>query len=261
MTHNTISTRIGVDIGGTTIKAGIVDTDIGSLVSAVVSLPTPSLGTPKSIAAAVISLVDDLNHPGVVGCALPGIINEEGLTRAPNLAPEWRNHNALQVLNEALERPIVMLNDADAVGLAELRFALMSKHDGLEIVLTFGTGIGSALLHHGILVTHTELGELTGAHGSFEAAASASVIGEHNLSYDDWARRAQPYFTELEALLNPQSWIIGGGLSTQFADYFELLTTQAPIRIAHQGEHAGIVGAASVAAELPQSVTVEEMTR
>lgn len=247
--HSGLTTRIGVDVGGTSIRAAVVDTVSGQPASEVLSAATPTPATAQAVGETVARFVEHLDHPGVVGCALPGVVRHHSLNRAPNLAPDWSEERGVATLSERLGRDLVVLNDADAVGLAEVRFAAGDVSGGLSIVLTFGTGIGSAILSGGVLVEHTELGELSGPHGTFEGAASAGVVEQLRLTPKEWAARAQPYFAELELLLSPACWIIAGGLSSRFDNHFGLIETQAPMRIAHLGEHAGVVGAAAAAAD------------
>ncbi len=242
-------TSIGVDIGGTTIKAAVVVTSTGVTASDIISVATPTPATPQSVAIAIAGLVEELDHPGVIGCALPGVVRNLSLQRARNLASEWEDRNALETLTEVLGRSVVPLNDADAVGLGELSYGQRDHLGGLAVVLTFGTGIGSALLNQSALIQNTELGELTGSHGTFEEAASAAAIQRLGLSPRQWAHRAQPYFGELERLLSPELWVIGGGLTSEFDDYFTRVHTTASIRVACNGENAGVVGAARAVVE------------
>ena len=142
----------------------------------------------------------------------------------------------------------VLINDADAAGLAELTYGDSGlDRDGLTIVLTFGTGIGSALLHNGDLIANSELGGLVGSNGRFEEIASGRAISSEELTPVEWAHRAQPFFDELEAMLNPSRWVVGGGLSENFDRFASRLRLSKPISVAHLGIHAGIVGAAVAA--------------
>lgn len=242
------STQLGVDVGGTTIKGAIVDTATGQTTSPIQSRPTPEPATPKAIGEAIHAIADELDWNGTIGCALPGVVESRRLRRAVNLAPVWNEPTSLIDLRRLFDMDITVLNDADAVGLAEVRY-VTPMVGGLAIVLTFGTGIGSALVHDGVLIENSELGELGGSHGTFEEAASGRAVTDAALDCDRWAEVAQPYFDQLETLLNPHLWIIGGGLSGSFDSYFGRIKLRSPIRKASLGEHSGLVGAAVAAYE------------
>lgn len=243
--HTSPSVRLGIDVGGTNIRAAIVETSNGSLASEVQTVDTPPGATPERVGLIADVLRAELGYDGPTGCALPGVVEDDRLKRATNLAESWAGKDALQSLRRRLGRDTVLLNDADAVGLAELRYGPDAHTSGLTIVLTFGTGIGSALLFEGRLIPNAELGEVTGPTGSFEHTASGRTISDEQLDPDQWARRAQPYFDHLDRLLNPSRWVVAGGLSQSFDDYFALISLNHPIRVAHLGHHAGIVGAAA----------------
>ncbi len=240
------SHRLGIDVGGTSIKAAVVDTDTGSLVTDVATAPTPPTADPAAIASLIANLRADLDFAGQAGCALPGVVDDGCLRRAPNLTQAWARQGALTPLVEQLGPGTVLLNDTDAVGLAEIHYGL-GPTSGLTLVLTFGTGIGSALLHEDRLIPNAEFGELGGPCGTFEHTCSGRSITEQALTPHDWACRAQHYFDQLDRLLRPRRWIVAGGLSGSFDDYFMHINLDKPIRVAHLGPHAGIVGAAVAA--------------
>lgn len=236
--------QLGVDVGGTTIKAAIVDLDSGKPAGVVSVAATPTAPTPEAVIAVIQEMAINLEWGGPIGCALPGIVDEGALRRAPNLAPSWADAGTIDTVVDQLGPGAELLNDADAAGLAELHYGPDRSHDGLTILLTFGTGIGSALLHGRNLIRNSELGELQGRYGTFEVVASARAITEEDLAPQEWAKRAQPYFTQIEDILNPSRWIVSGGLSSVFDHYFHRLDLRRPVRVAHLGENAGIVGAA-----------------
>lgn len=236
--------RLGIDVGGTTIKAAIVEMSTGTLASEVVTTDTPPGATPDQVGALVVELRNRLGYEGPLGCALPGIVEGDCLFRAHNLSDSWADAGALQPFTSCLGPGIVLLNDADAVGLTELHYGTLQTTPGFVVVLTFGTGIGSALLFEGRLVPNVELGELSGSYGTFEQIASGHAITRDALTAGQWVVLAQPYFDELERLLRPEQWIMAGGVSNSFSDYFTLVNLAKPIRVAHFGQHAGIVGAA-----------------
>ncbi len=237
--------QLGVDVGGTTIKGAVVNLGAGELASGIHTEPTPPTATPGDVAAAIGRIAAAAGWPGPVGVALPGVIDGSSLRHAPNLSRAWEADGALECLRVPEGANAVLINDADAAGLAELTYGDAGlDRDGLTIVLTFGTGIGSALLHNGDLIANSELGGLVGSNGRFEEIASGRAISSEELTPVEWARRAQPFFDELEAMLNPSRWVVGGGLSENFDRFASRLKLSKPISAAHLGVHAGIVGAA-----------------
>jgi polyphosphate glucokinase len=238
--------ELGIDVGGTTVKGAMVDVESGALVSARWSVPTIAAATPKWLADVVSSYVVQHGWGGPIGCALPGVVAGSHLRAAPNLAAEWANEGSIDAFSDFVGAEVVVLNDADAAGSAEATFG-HDPVDGLTVVLTFGTGIGSAIISDGVLIERSELGGLRGTSGAFEDVASARAVVRDHLTPQRWATRAQPYFDQIEALLEPHRWIVGGGLSNSFSDYFDLIDLAAPIRPAALGTNAGIIGAALAA--------------
>ena len=237
--------QLGVDVGGTSIKGAVVDLGTGELAGAIRSEPTPATATPGDVVSAIGRIASAVGWSGPVGVALPGVIDGSSLRHAPNLSGAFEEDGALACLRAPDGANAVLINDADAAGLAELTYGDAGlDRDGLTIVLTFGTGIGSALLHNGDLIANSELGGLVGTNGRFEEIASGRAISTEELTPVDWARRAQPFFDELEAMLNPSRWVVGGGLSENFDRFASRLDLSKPISVAHLGIHAGVVGAA-----------------
>lgn len=186
-----------------------------------------------------IAAAEDWVDP--VGIALPGVIDGPCLRHAPNLSDEWARDGALDCLRTTGNAGAVLINDADAAGLAELTYGVTDiTDDGLTIVLTFGTGIGSALLCNGDLIANSELGGLLGSLGRFEDVASGRAISDHEFTPDEWAECAQPCFDHIETVLNPIRWVLGGGLSEKFEQYSSRLKLSKPVDVAHLGVHAGI---------------------
>ncbi len=246
---------LGIDVGGTSIKGALVELEYGELLNDVYVEKTPPTATPEDVVAAIKRIAATMKWSGPVGAALPGVIHGASLRHAPNLCVSWQRTDALDCLRSPNGGNAVLINDADAVGLAELRFGDRNLHrSGLTIVLTIGTGIGSALLHNGHLIADSELGSLSGAEGCFEEIASGRAISTDSLSPAEWAKRAQPFFDELQAILNPARWVVGGGLSNNFKQYSAKLTLNSPITVARGGMHAGIVGAAVAASTLRKDV-------
>ena len=237
--------QLGVDVGGTSIKAAVVELSAGELAGGIHTEPTPPTATPGAVVAAIDRIAAAAGWSGPVGVALPGVIDGSSLRHAPNLSTAWKKDGALACLRAPEGANAVLINDADAAGLAELTYGDAGlDRAGLTIVLTFGTGIGSALLHNGDLIANSELGGLVGSDGRFEEIASGRAISNDELTPVEWARRAQPFFDELEAMLNPSRWVVGGGLSENFDRFASRLKLSKPISVAHLGVHAGVVGAA-----------------
>lgn len=239
------SAQLGIDVGGTSIKGAVVELSAGELAGRIHAESTPPTATPGDVVASIRRIAAAAGWSGPVGVALPGVIDGSSLRHAPNLSASWQDEDALACLRAPDGADAVLINDADAAGLAELTYGDAAiGHEGLTIVLTFGTGIGSALLHNGDLIANSELGGLVGANGRFEEIASGRAISTDGLTPAEWARRAQPFFDELEAMLNPSRWVVGGGLSENFDRFASRLSLSKPISVAHLGVHAGIVGAA-----------------
>jgi len=242
---------LGVDIGGSGIKGGIVDLAAGELIGERVRVPTPQPATPEAVIAATAELVAGFDEDGPVGIGLPAAIVGGVVMTAANLDPAWIGIGAERVVSAAIGRPCVMLNDADAAGLAEIRFGAGADVPGVVLVLTLGTGIGSALFVDGRLVPNTELGhiEIRGKDG--EERAAASVRKEKHLTFRAWARRLDEYIDRVDQLVWPDLIILGGGVSRRADEFLHYLTVRPPVVPARLLNQAGIVGAALRAAETP----------
>ncbi|MYA83103.1 MAG: ROK family protein [Acidimicrobiales bacterium] len=244
--HYGAAAQLGIDVGGTSIKGAIVDLRTGQLAGPIHSVQTPGTATPEHVATRVRQIAAAEHWTGSVGIALPGVIVGSSLHHAPNLSSAWEREGALDRLRMPGDGDVVLINDADAAGLAELTYGPSGSSDnGLTVVLTFGTGIGSALIHDGDLIANSELGGLVVGAGRFEDVASGRAISDDELTPAQWAERAQPFFDQLEAMLNPGRWVLGGGFSEKFEQYSSRLKLTKPVDVAHLGEHAGIVGAAA----------------
>jgi polyphosphate glucokinase len=240
---------VGIDIGGTGIKGAVVDTDTGKLVSDRVKLATPSGGTPNDIVATVLEIITTLgveaNVP--VGVCFPAIVIHGKTMSAANVSDEWIGLEAEALFEKALGRDIHFVNDADAAGVAEVRYGAAKDVDGLVIVTTLGTGIGSALVYNGVLVPNAELGHLEIDGKDAEKRASYAAKERGRLSYERWAKRLQRYYSHVEFLFSPDLLIVGGGVSKHHAEFLPLLDLRAPIVPAALRNNAGILGAAALA--------------
>ncbi|MGO3885721.1 MAG: polyphosphate--glucose phosphotransferase [Mycetocola sp.] len=244
-------TALGIDIGGTGIKGALVDVGQGTLLSDRVKLPTPQGGSPDGIAATVAELLTLLPDEGTpVGICFPAVVRAGRTMSAANVSSDWIGLDAQTLFESALNRPIAILNDADAAGVAELRFGAASGAEGVTIVTTLGTGIGSALLINGVLVPNTELGHIEVNGGDAERAAAYSAKEREDLSWTAWAERLQAYYSTLEKLFSPDLFVVGGGVSKHHEKFLPLLELNTPIVPAAFRNNAGILGAAEVGAQI-----------
>ncbi|MET1044414.1 MAG: polyphosphate--glucose phosphotransferase [Microbacteriaceae bacterium] len=251
---------VGIDIGGTGIKGGIVDVALGERISDRVKIPTPPGGEPDAIVEVVLELitqlgVDDDRMP--VGVCFPAIVLHGRTMSAANVSKRWIGLNAEKLFEKALGRDIHFVNDADAAGVAEARYGAAQHEDGLVIVTTLGTGIGSALIHNGVLVPNVELGHLEIDGHDAESRAANSARENEKLSWEEWAERLQRFYSHVEFLFSPDLFIVGGGVSKYYEEFLPLLKLRAPIVPAELRNNAGILGAAALAA-LP---TAEQQVR
>ena len=246
---------IGVDVGGSGVKAAVVDTASGLLVSERLRVPTPTPSTPDKVGATIGRLIRRLvKSAGIpadtpVGVGLPGVAMDGRLLTAANIDPAWVDYPIADKLSKALKRPVSIVNDADAAGIAEMRFGIGVGRPGVVIFLTLGTGVGSGVFNDGVLVPNTEFGqmEIRGRPAERRSAAAARV--RRGLSWKAWASDLDEHLQRIEDLMWPNLFIIGGGVSKNADKYVPRLTTRTPVVPASLRNDAGIVGAAIVAAE------------
>jgi polyphosphate glucokinase len=236
---------LGIDIGGTGIKAAPVDTAKGSLVTERVKVETPRPAQPDAVAAVVAQHVKRFDWTGPVGIAFPGVVVNGVTMTAANLDPAWVGLDTRAVFSKAAGTPVSLINDADAAGLAEMKFGAGAGHQGTVLMLTFGTGIGSALFRDGVLLPNTEFGHIEIRGRDAEKRASERAKELHDLSWGKWAGRVEEYLRHVEGLTAPDLVIIGGGISRKAEKFLPLLTSlRAPVVPAAMQNDAGIVGAA-----------------
>jgi polyphosphate glucokinase len=237
--------RFGIDIGGTGVKGAAVDLSTGELTTERVRVLTPQPATPESVVPIVVQLVRQASYSGPVGCAFPAVIKSGVACTAANVDPSWIGTSVVSAVSSQLDgAAVTVLNDADAAGVAELRFGAGRDVGGVVVMLTVGTGIGSALFLDGQLVPNTELGHLEVDGHDAEHRASETAREKHNLSREEWAKRFNRYLEVLEALLWPDLVIIGGGVSKAPEKFMPLLESKAKIVPATLANLAGIIGAA-----------------
>jgi polyphosphate glucokinase len=239
--------RIGIDVGGTGIKGAVVDLEAGGQHPEEYR-PTPTPATPDAVAAAVARMVAPWECRGRLGIALPFTV-EDGIARtAGNISSEWIGTNAEELFSAALGRTAVVLNDTDAAGIAEARYGA-ADHPGTVLVLTFGTGIGSAVLRGGKLEPNTELGQLYVDGQVADGYVSLSALRTQRLPWPEWIGRANRFLAVVEELDRYDLIVIGGGLTHEAVHWEGQLVTRAPLRAARFYNRAGVIGAA-MAAEL-----------
>ena len=247
MTTSPQHIAFGIDIGGSGIKGALVDLDRGEFIGSRYRIPTPQPATPDAVADTVAELVE---HFGIdetvpIGIDFPAPIIHGVAPMIANLHESWKDENVLKLMTERLGRPVTVLNDADAAGYAEVHYGAANGIDGLVMVLTLGTGIGSVLVMDGVLIPNTELGHLEIDGYDAEKRAASSVKEREELSYEKWAtKRLQRYYSHVEMLLSPDLFVVGGGVSKDWNKFGHLLKLRTPIVPAVMRNKAGIVGAA-----------------
>ena len=250
----TAKVGLGIDIGGSGIKGAPVDLVSGEFLQPRNKILTPKRSTPKAVAKVVGEIAegfaDDLPADAPVGVTIPGVVQHGVVRTAANIDKSWIDCPGEKLFSEALGRRVTLVNDADAAGVAELRYGASARgHSGLVIVTTLGTGIGVALLHNGVLIPNAELGHLEIDGYDAETRAAASAREKENLSWTDWAPRLQRYYRVVEDLLWPDLFVVGGGVSRKADKFLPLLRLRTPIVPATLENTAGIIGAAALAAD------------
>ena len=241
---------LGIDVGGSSVKAALVDVQTGQVSGTPISAPTPQPSTPAALTTVLAVLAARLPASrGRVGVAFPSVIKDGIAHTAANIDAGWIGTNGQTLATNALGRPVLYLNDADAAGIAEMRFGSGRGCQGTVIMLTFGTGIGTALFTGGRLFPNTELGHLELRGMDAEKWASAHARTAQGLDFPGWVARVNEYLLSLHKLLWPDVFILGGAVSARYAEFAPLLRSPAELRPAHFAGQAGIVGAALAAAE------------
>jgi polyphosphate glucokinase len=249
---------LGIDVGGSGIKGAPVDLSTGEFAARRERIDTPVPSTPEAVAEVINQIVDhfeDVRGDSPIGVTMPGVVTHGVVRTAANIDKAWIDLEAEPMLEKVLGHDIVLVNDADAAGVAELHYGAAKGQRGLVILTTLGTGIGTALIHDGVLVPNSELGHLELDGHDAETRAASSVKDREGLSYPEWAQRLQRYYSHLESLLWPDLFVVGGGVSKDAEEFLPLLDLRTPIVPAMLKNKAGIIGAAHLAAhkdEVPQ---------
>ena len=240
---------IGIDIGGTGIKGAVVETETGELLTERIKLDTPRGGKPDEIAVVVKEIYQQLDETAPVGVCVPSVV-KNGITKsAANISDEWIDFKAQQKFEKDLGQKVIVINDADAAGLAEIRFGAGRGKEGLVIMTTLGTGIGSAMFINGQLVPNSELGHVEIGGKDYEKVASYKAKERYQLSFDRWAKRLQRYYEHLEKLFTPDLFIVGGGISKSHELFLPKIQIETELVPAEFRNNSGIIGAAEQAFE------------
>ena len=238
----------GIDVGGSGIKGGIVDIDTGLLIGERIKLPTPQPATPSAVAKTIAEVVNGFGWTGPLGVTYPGVVTHGVVQTAANVDKSWIGTDAREVIGAELDgQDVTILNDADAAGLAEARYGAGRDNSGLVVLLTFGTGIGSAVIYNGTLIPNTELGHLEVDGKEAEHRAASSVKERNDWSYEKWAKQVTRVLEAIENVIWPDLFIAGGGISRKADKWLHLLENRTPVVAAALQNTAGIVGAAMAA--------------
>jgi polyphosphate glucokinase len=240
----------GIDFGGSGIKGAPVDLDAGDFAEDRVRIDTPQPSKPAAVAEVFAELLSRFpGSTGPVGVTVPAVVRHGVVSSAANIDKSWIGADADAVFTAATGRDVHVVNDADAAGLAEVRYGAAKGRRGLVIVTTLGTGIGSAIVYNGVLVPNSELGHLEIDGHDAEKRAASSIKDIEGLSYPEWAKRLTRYYRTLEKLFSPDLFVVGGGVSKDADQFLDLIDIETEIVPAQLRNRAGIVGAALWAAE------------
>ena len=241
---------LGIDVGASGIKGALVNLEKGQLSGERYRVPTPQPSTPQAMAEAFAEIVRFFDYKGPVGCGFPSIVKNGISNSAANIDKSWIGTDIQKVFGEACGCPVFATNDADAAGVAEMRFGMGREEKGLVLLITIGTGLGSALFYKGELIPNTELGHVLWKQGkAAEQWCSSGARARLKISRKEWAKRFDKYLQHLELLFSPDVFILGGGESKFFEQFKDQLDTKARVVPAKLLNNAGIIGAASYAFE------------
>ena len=238
----------GVDVGGSGVKGGIVDLDTGNLIGDRFKILTPQPATPKAVAQTIADVVKHFGWTGPLGVTYPGVVTGGIVRTAANVDKSWIGTNASEVIGAELAgQDVTVLNDADAAGIAEVKFGAGENNDGVICLLTFGTGIGSAVIHNGVLLPNTEFGHIEVDGKEAEHRAASSIKEKKHWSYERWTEEVTKVMVAIENAIWPDLFIAGGGISRKADRWLPMLKIRTPVVAAALQNTAGIVGAAVAA--------------
>jgi polyphosphate glucokinase len=239
----------GVDVGGSGVKGGIVDLDTGQLIGERYKLETPQPATPDAVAKTVATVARKFGWTEKLGVTYPGVVTDGIVRTAANVDKRWLGVNVRDAFSSALDgQSVTVLNDADAAGLAEEKFGAGKDNTGVIVLLTFGTGIGSAVIHNGALLPNTEFGHIEVGGKEAEHRAASSVKEKNGWSYERWTKEVTRVLIAIENAIWPDLFIAGGGISRKADKWIPMLKNRTPVVAAALQNTAGIVGAAMAAA-------------
>lgn len=241
---------LGFDIGGTGIKAAIVDTKTGELITERHRIPTPKPATPEAVAKVVKEMVEHFDWKGIVGCCFPTIIVDGQCKHHGNLSKDWLNVKVNNLFKKESGNTFYVSNDADLAGFAEVSLGAGKNVKGKVLTITLGTGIGSGLFYDGKLIPNVELGRIYHTNGEIiEKWAADSIRKKEDLSLEEWAKRVNVFLEHVATLHSPNLYILGGGISKKYDKFKKHLTVNVPIEVAKFRNNAGIIGAAMYASK------------
>jgi polyphosphate glucokinase len=238
---------LGIDIGGSGIKGAVVDAETGDMITERFRLETPAGARPGAVAEVVGEVARHFDWKGPIGCTFPAVIRNGVAHSAANVDKSWIGTDAKALFEKATGCPVTVINDADAAGIAEMVFGAGRDIQGVIIMLTLGTGIGSAVFVDGHLLPNAELGHIEMNGGDAERQAAESARERGDLTWKKWGKRLNQYFQKLEFLLSPDLFIVGGGVSKKSGKFFKYIKTRAPLVVAQMLNEAGIIGGAMAA--------------
>ncbi|MDO5094905.1 MAG: ROK family protein [Propionibacteriaceae bacterium] len=247
---------LGIDVGGSGIKGAPVDLAVGDFAAPRLRIPTPEKSSPKNVAAVAAEIVahfkDHLADNARIGLTIPAPVIHGTVPFIANLHKSWTGCEAAKFFEDSLGRPVTLVNDADAAGLAEVHYGAAKGNEGLVIMTTLGTGIGTAIIYRGVLIPNAELGHVELDGHDAESRAASSIKDREGLSYKEWSVRLQRYYSHIEMLFSPDLFVVGGGVSKDSEKFLPRLELKTPIVPATLRNRAGIIGAALAARDAEQ---------
>jgi polyphosphate glucokinase len=239
---------LGIDVGGSGIKGAMVDSITGEMLTDRDRIETPQPSTPENVAQTISQLIEGFGYSGTVGCCFPTVVKDGEARTASNIGEAWRGKRIDEIFSAATGLPFVVLNDADAAGIAEMELGAGRGLKGMVITITLGTGIGSGVFYDGNLIPNIELGHMPGKDGKpLEHYASNRARKAEGLGWHEWGERLNYFFGRVSRVMTPDHFIIGGGVSKYFAEYRDHITIPVPLHVAKFRNNAGIIGAAMAA--------------
>ena len=239
---------LGIDVGGSGIKGALVNMETGEMITERYRIPTPKSRKPKEMAAVVAKIAAHFNYKGPIGCGFPTVI-KKGICITPgNLHKKWMGIKVDELFSEAPGLPVTVINDADAAGYASMNYGVGKDREGLVVMITIGTGLGSGAFFNGTLIPNFELGQIPYKnYDKIESWAAASAKEKEGLSYKKWGKRFNVFLQYVDLIIAPDLIILGGGTSKDWEQFKEYITIGTPVIPAELQNDAGIIGAAAAA--------------